>query len=243
MDSPPSENGPSRSLLAHGLRFLGQQTARQSHELTNVLNIINELVGLLDDMVRAIATGRNVEPDRFGEVAAKIQRQIQRGQSIISGLNRFAHSVDRLCGTFPVSGLREQVSFLAARSLRLQRAKLEIAEQHRDVTIGGYLLGYQQVVLTALDLALAVGAAQHNLALRFEAQEAVLEIIIEADTPLASTESTRALEQLLQELASALGGSVIHYPASLSDRRIRVMLPKERKAVVRCDTEAAGNRG
>ncbi len=77
-----------------GLLFFGQISAAISHDLKNVLAIINEDAGLLQDYSLMAAQGMELDPAKVGKVAEKIQGQIKRGDSIIKNMNRFAHSVD-----------------------------------------------------------------------------------------------------------------------------------------------------
>ena len=77
-----------------GLEFFGQISAAISHDLKNVLAIINEDAGLLQDFSLMAAQGMELDPDRLNRLAGKIQNQIKRGDSIIKNMNRFAHSVD-----------------------------------------------------------------------------------------------------------------------------------------------------
>lgn len=77
-----------------GLEFFGQISAAISHDLKNVLAIINEDAGLLQDFSLMAAQGMELDPERLGRLAEKIQVQIKRGDSIIKNMNRFAHSVD-----------------------------------------------------------------------------------------------------------------------------------------------------
>jgi hypothetical protein len=231
MDSRRCEMLPDRFLLEQGLRFLARQTSTQSHELTNVLNIINEFVGLLNDMVGAFACGRSIEPARFKEIVAKTQRQVQRGETIIRGINQLAHSVDSIIGTLPLAELNARVTFLAGRLLRLDRARLTVSQPEPDVALVGYVLGYQQAVLTAMELALEAGAENHALELRFETSPNNVEIIIEADVPLDPSAAPREHERALQELVSSLGGCLVHRHGAPADRQITLTFPCQQNTV------------
>ncbi|NDV25027.1 HAMP domain-containing histidine kinase [Desulfovibrio sp. JC010] len=77
-----------------GLEFFGQISAAISHDLKNVLAIINEDAGLLQDFSLMAAQGMELDPARLVKLAEKIQGQVKRGDGIIKNMNRFAHSVD-----------------------------------------------------------------------------------------------------------------------------------------------------
>ncbi len=77
-----------------GLCFFGKVSATISHDIKNVLAIINEEAGLLQDLSLMASQGMELEPERLVKLAEKIQNQIKRGDLIIKNMNRFAHSVD-----------------------------------------------------------------------------------------------------------------------------------------------------
>ncbi|WP_054693217.1 hypothetical protein [Desulfosarcina cetonica] len=83
-----------QALAIEGVRFFGEISASISHELKNVLAIVNENAGLLDDMVRMSEQGLCLAPERVSRAALSIIRQVARGDRIIKNMNRFAHSAD-----------------------------------------------------------------------------------------------------------------------------------------------------
>jgi len=75
-----------------GLFFFGSMSASMSHEIKNALAIINEHAGLLDDLVQLSEKGQPLSTERLKRLSAHIRRQVQRADSIVARLNRFAHS-------------------------------------------------------------------------------------------------------------------------------------------------------
>jgi len=82
------------SLERNGLVFFGTLTASVTHELNNVLSIIDQTRGLLEDLAVGAASGRAIDPARLETIATRIDRQVRKGVEIMSCLNRFAHSLD-----------------------------------------------------------------------------------------------------------------------------------------------------
>ena len=66
-----------------GLQFSGSMTASISHELKNVLAIVNENGGLLGDLAMLVAKGRPLDPERLKTISGNIHRQVQRADVII----------------------------------------------------------------------------------------------------------------------------------------------------------------
>jgi len=76
------------------LAFFGKVNASISHELKNVMAIISETAGLLDDLSDMISTQAHIPSDTLKSCTATIIEEIQRGFTVIRQMNRFAHSVD-----------------------------------------------------------------------------------------------------------------------------------------------------
>lgn len=81
-------------LAAEGLAFFGRMSASVSHEIKNVMAVINENAGLVEDLALLAERGAALDPERLKRTAAAIQKQIRRGDGIVKNMNAFAHSVD-----------------------------------------------------------------------------------------------------------------------------------------------------
>jgi len=82
------------TLDATCLQVFGKISAAVSHDLKNVLAIVNESAGLLDDLALRAAKGIEIPPDRLNASTARILKQVKRGDAVLKSLNRFAHSTD-----------------------------------------------------------------------------------------------------------------------------------------------------
>ncbi len=110
----------SRTLAIEGVRFFGEMSASISHEIKNVLAIINENAGLLQDMVMMIEKGMPLSPERLSGLAQSIIRQVNRGDRIVKGMNRFAHSADHPTETVDLGEVIQFISMLAARLIAMK---------------------------------------------------------------------------------------------------------------------------
>ena len=98
-----------------GVAFLGQVTASTTHELQNVLAIIKENAGLMEDYI--LMNPDNL-PDLLETVKrciGKIKKQTYRGVDLTSGLNAFAHTTDRLRKQVNPYEITKQLIFLTKR--------------------------------------------------------------------------------------------------------------------------------
>jgi nitrogen-specific signal transduction histidine kinase len=76
------------------LAFFGKVNASISHELKNILAIISEAAGLLNDLTEMAAKGKDVEPAMLITCSRDIIEEIKRGFATIKQMNTFSHSVD-----------------------------------------------------------------------------------------------------------------------------------------------------
>jgi len=78
----------------HDLAFFGKINASISHELKNILAIISEAAGLLQDLTEMAAKGQKFELEMLKTCSQDIVEEIQRGFTTIKQMNTFSHSVD-----------------------------------------------------------------------------------------------------------------------------------------------------
>jgi signal transduction histidine kinase len=76
------------------LAFFGKVNASISHELKNILAIISEAAGLLNDLTEMATKGQNFELEMMKTCSQDIVEEIQRGFTTIKRMNTFSHSMD-----------------------------------------------------------------------------------------------------------------------------------------------------
>jgi signal transduction histidine kinase len=74
--------------------LFGRITASVAHDVRNVLAVINENAGLLEDACLLAEKGRPLDLKRALRIAADIKQQVRRGDRISRGLSHLSHSVD-----------------------------------------------------------------------------------------------------------------------------------------------------
>ena len=116
----------SQALAIEGVRFFGEMSASISHEIKNVLAIINENAGLLQDMLRMSEKGMPLSPERLLGLAQSITRQVARGDRIVKGMNQFAHSADHPQEMVDVGEVITFMANLAARLIAMKGAAPQI---------------------------------------------------------------------------------------------------------------------
>ncbi len=107
-----------------GLLFFGSMSASISHEMKNVLAIIRENSGLLNDYTAMTNKGVSIAPERFATVAARIDKQTRRADAIIKNLNQFAHTVDSSCKSVDLNETLDLLVALCNRPAAMEEVTL-----------------------------------------------------------------------------------------------------------------------
>ena len=83
-------------ICAEGFTFFSKTNRLISHELKNILAIISETMGLLDELLELSESGRGLSPERLRSMSASIIEEVERANTVIRCMNTFAHSVDEM---------------------------------------------------------------------------------------------------------------------------------------------------
>lgn len=104
--------------------FSGRITAAFTHEVKNVLAIIKEASGLMEDLLSLSRDASFPHRERLVRAVSTIQAQVNRGVELSTRLNRFAHSLDEPVAAVDLKDMIDQFALLAQRFARLKEVKL-----------------------------------------------------------------------------------------------------------------------
>jgi len=175
--------GEERTLTAEKLAFFGAISASMTHELKNVLATINEFAGLLDDLSHAAAAGRPLTPERLQTICGKIAAQVGRGEQLLTGLNRFAHSVDEPVATVEISALVRNIASLCQRFANLKQVTLETHLPESAETIRIDPFACRHAVYLCIDMALRAAAEQRKVTVSLDLGAGEARIVVESADP------------------------------------------------------------
>jgi signal transduction histidine kinase len=202
--------------------FFGRITASVTHELNNVISIVDQNAGLLDDLIVGEERGVPLSLERLESVSKAIQNQTQRGLQIIERLNKFAHSTDFSEAECDVNQTIGNLVELSQRLASLKRMEIIFAPAQVTVQVSGSGLVLQRVVFAALELALSNGTAGTTISVMVkpEDQGAVVLIEFSADSGVQKdheAEARSAVEQI---------GGRLEVGSSEDGVKVRVYLPR-----------------
>lgn len=186
------------------LLYFGKATASISHELKNVVAIINEAAGLLGDLTAAAQRGRPLEPERVLRISEEIGRNVKRAVETINRLNRFAHTVDEVERAVDVGQLLADTLAVAGRYPGLRDLTLEQAASMSAATLRTDPFRLHRALVLALKVA---AAADGPSTVRVEIVAAREEVHVRvARGPLRECEEAAQELRELEEELRALGG-------------------------------------
>lgn len=138
-----------------GLRFFGRISAAVSHDLKNVLSIINEKNGLLEDFCMMAKRGGAADLGRIDAIAGQVKTQVTRADQIIRRFNQFAHSTDHPVAATDLGDTAASLVALAGRLLSHLEVSVAVQPVDPPVTIATRPLLVQELIWTGLEWAAA----------------------------------------------------------------------------------------
>jgi C4-dicarboxylate-specific signal transduction histidine kinase len=206
--------------------FLAAMTASATHEVRNVLAIIKESAGLVEDLVQVYGTRGILDPEKVQRVLERIGLQVKRGADLLTHLNRLAHTLDQDLSTVEMGRELEHLVFLSQRFARRKGQRLEV----------GVGEGERHLVLNALHLHMALSKAMQccleelpeGQTLTIGAHEEQGALVVEFRggdcDPLPEPLVPWAGWQELDELTDSVGARVERNPTGYG---IRILFSKE----------------
>ena len=148
-----------------GLHFFGQVSASIAHEIKNVLAIINENAGLLEDLSFAAQRGSAIDPQRLDKACRQFSKQIERADGIMKNMSRFAHSVDVFETQIDLYELTSLVAALAGRPAAMRKLVIEVEAPKAPVVFTGNPFLLQNQIWLCLEFAFKESGAGTTLRL------------------------------------------------------------------------------
>ena len=152
-------------------KFFGKMSTSISHEIKNVLAIINENAGLLEDYTLMAEKGKAIDPERLKILAGKVKSQIQRADGIVKNLYKLAQSIGDSIGRVDLNETLELVTALSSRFASVQGVTLDRKQPENlvGITTSSFLL--QNILWRCLEFAMEVPGEEKKVGLVTEKTE------------------------------------------------------------------------
>jgi nitrogen fixation/metabolism regulation signal transduction histidine kinase len=143
-----------RRLRERELACFGRIAADVGHDIRNVLSIIGENAGLLDDLLAAAEHGKRLDYETLKRIAASITRQAKNGTGIMDEFSRFAHAADPQPPAADLTALAGTVAALAQRQARLAGCTLQAELPDEAIRVRANPFSLQHVLFSAVQVIL-----------------------------------------------------------------------------------------
>jgi C4-dicarboxylate-specific signal transduction histidine kinase len=172
---------------------IGRLIAGMTHEMKNVLAIIKESSGLLQDILRLKKGNAMPKAEQIEKAASRIQAQVARGNEQLAAINWLAHSMSDRGSSVGVNELSSEIVNLMQRFARLEQVQLELQETDRDVTLDVDVVRLLFALVTCIEYCLNRESPKGRVVLRpgGSGEEAILKI---AAGPVDESQATRKIE-------------------------------------------------
>ena len=154
-----------------GLQFFGRISASVSHEIKNVLAIVNENAGLLEDFTLMADRGKPMDPARLKMMAQAVKKQVARADEIIKNMNRFAHSIDQTITSVDLVQTIELIVALTARLAAMRSVKVELQPPPDPLKISTAPFFLMNLLWLCLDFSMSASGDEKRIELVVEETE------------------------------------------------------------------------
>lgn len=208
-----------------GLNFFGAIVRSLSHQLANVMAILTELTGLLEDFLYASGQGTPLDPARIENAVGRIGKQLERGTSYIKQLNRFGHSVDCPSTTLEAGEILERVVGYSRRFATLKKMSLSHSRPEADIPMEGSPFDLQHVLYRCLDTALSASNPGDEISVALEAVEGGARFTLSGQEAGDAGEEVATRLVLARQLVEGAGGKLDSATDPGKPLRLIVFLP------------------
>jgi len=205
------------------LQFFGKMTASISHEIKNVMAIINESAGLLEDYTLMAEKGLPIDPERLKVVSRRVTKQIRRAVEIAKNLNSLAHSVDHFQKSVDMGEILELAVGLSTRLAEMRSVTLDLKLPTDPVTVITSPFHLQNLIWQVLDFAMDASGEGKTVGITFKKEDGAVKIRFTGLAGLKTLPPDKFPTEKEENLLLILG-TMIHQDAEAQE--IQLVLPK-----------------
>lgn len=210
-----------------GIRFFGKVSASLTHDIKNVLAVINENAGLLEDICFMADRGKPADLARLKRIAGDVKEQVRRADRFVNAMNRFAHSADEPSVDTDLGEMTDLLGLLAMRLASMRGVVIQSSAPPAPVLVTTFPFGLLDLLWECLDCAMNSAGPGRTLELRVEKTAGgglVRFCGIEQPCAVSLADiATRRLSSLLQRVNASIA-------ADGTDTELVVRLPHLRRA-------------
>jgi C4-dicarboxylate-specific signal transduction histidine kinase len=187
------------------LQFFGKVMASISHEIKNVMAIINEKSGLIKDLTLIAQKGMPLDVNRVQSIADDLRTQIKRADTIVKNMNKFAHSVDEEMQEVNLSELTGLMTLLAERTVSRLGVSLHFQPVPSDIIIRTRPFLLEFMIWKCIELSMDRCGETKSVNISLEKKEHHAQLLFMIDNKsLEQTLPTKDISWLMESLQAGL---------------------------------------
>jgi len=173
---------------------MGRITAGVTHEIKNVLAIIKESAGLMEDLIEISKDQAPPPREKFLRTLTRITEQVRRGVDLAANLNEFAHTSDDRVALVDLNLAVAQAALLSQRFARLKGMTVNAETCQNTVQISTDPLAFQMLLFHAVELIMGLVDVGSVITLKPTCNHGN-RILISADARPNESRKTSSLEE------------------------------------------------
>jgi signal transduction histidine kinase len=194
--------------------FMGKITAGVTHEIKNVLAIIKESAGLLEDLITLSKEDSPPPREKLLRTLTRISDQVTRGVDLSTNLNAFAHAADERSASVDLNQAITQAAFLCQRFARLKGMTIDLQPHGGTVPMVTDPLGLQMCLFQCVDLLMGLSEKGTVITLRPEGNNGNrIAITAERSSVMTETACLRVVSEAAQWSAVQTAASKLNLTA------------------------------
>ncbi|MBU1195912.1 MAG: hypothetical protein KKE62_16195 [Proteobacteria bacterium] len=132
--------------------FFGKVTASVTHEIQNVLAIIKETSGLMEDFILMHKTNQVPDFDsKLDKCLETLKKQAYRGVSLTSNLNGFAHTPDNIQSAIDICETTKKLISITDRLFKQKNVSVEVCECTASCSITTDPVIFQMILFSCIE--------------------------------------------------------------------------------------------
>ena len=195
-----------RQLREADLAFFGKIGADVSHEMRNVLAVVGEYAGLMEDTLGLAGRFRKPDCAKLEQLCAKIARKVRDGTETMERFSQLAHAADDRTEACDLAAVTKNVAALARRRVAMTGCGIETDLPAQAVPVRAHPFVTQHLVFAALELMLdsVEQGACVRIALAVEGPAAVIRMSGSAADAADLSGRTSQLADAMEELQGSV---------------------------------------
>ncbi len=202
--------------------FFGRIMANVSHEFNNIITVISELAGLLNDLCLMARKGRPISNDKLESLSENISKQVARGKHLVSHMNRFSHSTDDSHAEVDLCQVVENMQVLTDRLFKNRQTGMAVSPPSEQISLHTDPFELRRILFSCLDRFLDASSPEVSITIKRPGEGENPELHISGPVETASSEFIEQLNAL-KEQAQAINSQLL-YDKSGTQILIRLIL-------------------